>query len=103
MFDWLKRYRECGNPCKRCFNECPVEAIHPEGHINPNECISCLHCQVLYHHDRKCPVVIQRRVKREKSVAMGQSKADPTARSATTLLDRSQALPRANRVSDSID
>jgi NosR/NirI family transcriptional regulator, nitrous oxide reductase regulator len=103
MFDWLKRYRECGNPCKRCFNECPVEAIHPEGHINPNECISCLHCQVLYHHDRKCPVVIQRRVKREKSVAMGQSKADPTARSSTTLLDRSPALPRANRVSDSVD
>jgi NosR/NirI family transcriptional regulator, nitrous oxide reductase regulator len=72
MFDWLKRYRECGNPCLRCFNECPVEAIHPEGHINPNECISCLHCQVLYHHDRKCPVVIQRRVRREKHLAMGQ-------------------------------
>lgn len=72
MFDWLKRYRECGNPCQRCFNECPVEAIHPEGHINPNECISCLHCQVLYHHDRKCPVVIQRRVKREKLQAMSR-------------------------------
>src|SRR3546814_7142883 len=39
MFDWLKRYRECGNPCMRCYNECPVGAIHPEGHINPNECI----------------------------------------------------------------
>ena len=70
MFDWLKRYRECGNPCMRCYNECPVGAIHPEGHINPNECISCLHCQVLYHHDRKCPVVIQRRLKREKRAAM---------------------------------
>jgi len=70
MFDWLKRYRECGNPCMRCFNECPVEAIHPEGHINPNECISCLHCQVLYRHDRKCPVVIQKRLKREKRAAM---------------------------------
>jgi len=70
MFDWLKRYRECGNPCMRCFNECPVGAIHPEGHINPNECISCLHCQVLYHHDRKCPVVIQKRLKREKRAAM---------------------------------
>jgi NosR/NirI family nitrous oxide reductase transcriptional regulator len=70
MFDWLKRYRECGNPCMRCFNECPVGAIHPEGHINPNECISCLHCQVFYHHDRKCPVVIQRRLKREKRAAM---------------------------------
>ncbi|MEO8079706.1 MAG: 4Fe-4S binding protein [Caldimonas sp.] len=70
MFDWLKRYRECGNPCMRCFKECPVEAIHPEGHINPNECISCLHCQVLYHHDKKCPVRVQRRLKREKRSAM---------------------------------
>ena len=70
MFDWLRRYRECGNPCMRCFNECPVQAIHPEGHINPNECISCLHCQVLYHHDQKCPVMIQRRLTREKRAAM---------------------------------
>ncbi|MDZ5455234.1 4Fe-4S binding protein [Azohydromonas lata] len=70
MFDWLKRYRECGNPCMRCFKECPVEAIHPEGHINPNECISCLHCQVLYHHEHKCPVLIQRRLKRERRSAM---------------------------------
>lgn len=77
MFDWLKRYRECGNPCMRCFNECPVEAIHPEGHINPNECISCLHCQVLYHHDRKCPVMIQRRVKREKREGVTQPGAHP--------------------------
>jgi NosR/NirI family nitrous oxide reductase transcriptional regulator len=70
MFDWLRRYRECGNPCQRCANECPVQAIHPEGHINPNECIGCLHCQLLYHHDQKCPVVIQRRIKREKRTAL---------------------------------
>ena len=69
LFDWLRRYRECGNPCQRCANECPVQAIHPEGHINPNECIQCLHCQMLYHHDQKCPVVIQRRLKREKLAA----------------------------------
>jgi NosR/NirI family transcriptional regulator, nitrous oxide reductase regulator len=67
LFDWLRRYRECGNPCQRCSNECPVQAIHPEGHINPSECIQCLHCQMLYHHDHKCPVMIQRRLKREKS------------------------------------
>lgn len=72
MFNWLKRYRECGNPCMRCFKECPVEAIHPEGHINPNECISCLHCQVLYHSEQKCPVKIQRRLKREKREAFAQ-------------------------------
>jgi NosR/NirI family nitrous oxide reductase transcriptional regulator len=71
MFDWLRRYRECGSPCQRCANECPVQAIHPEGHINPNECIQCLHCQMLYHHDQKCPVMIQRRLKREKYVASG--------------------------------
>jgi NosR/NirI family nitrous oxide reductase transcriptional regulator len=69
MFDWLRRYRECGNPCQRCGNECPVQAIHPEGHINPNECIQCMHCQMLYHHDHKCPVMIQRRLKREKRMA----------------------------------
>jgi NosR/NirI family nitrous oxide reductase transcriptional regulator len=70
MFDWLRRYRECGNPCQRCANDCPVQAIHPEGHINPNECIQCLHCQMLYHHDRKCPVMIQKRLKREKAMAL---------------------------------
>ncbi|MCO5100681.1 MAG: NosR/NirI family protein [Burkholderiaceae bacterium] len=79
MFDWLRRYRECGNPCMRCYNECPVEAIHPEGHINPNECISCLHCQVLYHHDYKCPVRIQRRVKREKRQATSSPAASIVA------------------------
>jgi NosR/NirI family nitrous oxide reductase transcriptional regulator len=69
MFDWLRRYRECGSPCQRCGNECPVQAIHPEGHINPNECIQCLHCQMVYHHDQLCPVMIQRRLKREKHAA----------------------------------
>ena len=69
MFDWLRRYRECGNPCQRCGNECPVQAIHPEGYINPNECIQCMHCQMLYHHAYKCPVMIQRRLKREKRMA----------------------------------
>ncbi len=69
LFDWLRRYRECGNPCQRCANECPVQAIHPEGNINPNECIQCLNCQVLYHHDQKCPVMIQKRLKREKYAA----------------------------------
>ncbi len=70
MFDWLRRYRECGNPCQRCANECPVQSIHPEGHINPNECIQCLHCQMLYHHEYKCPVMIQRRLKRERRLAL---------------------------------
>ena len=70
MFDWLKRYRECGNPCQRCGKECMVGAIHPEGQINPNECHSCLHCQTLYHDDRRCPVMIQKRLKRERRQAL---------------------------------
>jgi NosR/NirI family nitrous oxide reductase transcriptional regulator len=69
MFDWLKRYRECGNPCQRCAIECPVQAIRPEGQINVNECIYCMHCQLLYWDDHKCPVMIQRRLKREKRLA----------------------------------
>lgn len=68
MFDWLKRYRECGNPCARCGNECMVQAIHPEGHINPNECHQCLHCQVLYQSETKCPRCIKKAAKRAKLI-----------------------------------
>ncbi len=69
MFDWLRRYKECGSPCGRCAFECPVNSIHPEGHINPNECIQCLHCQVLYHDDQLCPHMIQLRLKKERMAA----------------------------------
>jgi len=68
MFDWLKRYKECGSPCQICAKECFVQAIHPTGEINPNECLSCLHCQVLYQDKTKCPVCIKT-VKRRAKVA----------------------------------
>jgi len=70
MFEWLKRYPECGSPCQRCAKECPVDAIHPEGQINVNECIYCMHCQELYHDDHRCPHMIQVRLKREKFEAL---------------------------------
>lgn len=54
LFNWLKRYQECGNPCQKCAQDCPVEAIFPEGNINENECIQCLNCQVLYHDKSRC-------------------------------------------------
>lgn len=73
MFDWLKRYRECGNPCDTCANECPVQAIHPTGEINPNECVNCLHCQVLYQSDAKCPVIIKQLKRRAKASASTQA------------------------------
>ncbi len=73
MFDWLRRYKECGSPCQTCANECPVQAIHPTGEINPNECVDCLHCQVLYQSETKCPVVI-RQVKRRAKVGSAELK-----------------------------
>ncbi|NNL71959.1 MAG: regulatory protein NosR, partial [Silicimonas sp.] len=78
MFDWLKRYATCGSPCQTCANECPVEAIHPTGEINPNECINCLHCQVLYQSEAKCPVVI-RQLKRRASVGSAPAGDNPSA------------------------
>jgi NosR/NirI family nitrous oxide reductase transcriptional regulator len=70
MFSWLKRYKECGTPCQRCANECMVQAIHPEGNINVNECLYCLHCQVVYSDEHVCPVLIQKRLKRERREAL---------------------------------
>ncbi len=69
MFDWLRRYGECGSPCQTCANECPVQAIHPTGEINPNECVNCLHCQVLYQSEAKCPVVIKKLKRRARDRA----------------------------------
>ncbi len=66
LFDWLKRHKECGSPCQICANECEVQAIHPEGHINPNECHFCLDCQVTYWDEHKCPPMVQRRKRRER-------------------------------------
>jgi len=79
MFDWLKRYRECGSPCQRCAGECPVQAIRPEGQINVNECIYCMHCQLLYWDEHKCPVMIQRRLKRERRAAITSPSMRPAA------------------------
>lgn len=76
MFDWLKRYKECGSPCHRCAQECMVQAIHPEGDINPNECLYCLHCQTLYVDDHRCPVVIGKRERRERRAALSTKNSE---------------------------
>jgi transcriptional regulator of nitric oxide reductase len=54
MFEWLKRYRECGSECQICALHCTVQAIHPLGQINPNECIYCLQCQANYFDTELC-------------------------------------------------
>lgn len=76
-FEWLRRWAECGSPCQRCAKECPVQSIHPEGHINVNECIYCMHCQELYYDDHRCPHMIQVRLKREKFAAMSSPSMRP--------------------------
>ena len=80
LFDWLKRHKECGSPCQICANECEIGAIHPDGHINPNECHYCLDCQVTYWDDQKCPPMIQKRKKREKMARTDASDTKNNAR-----------------------
>jgi transcriptional regulator of nitric oxide reductase len=68
MFDWLRRRPQCGNECKICATHCTVQAIHPNGEINPNECIHCLSCQRFYYDKTNCPPLIvkeKRRLHRE--------------------------------------
>lgn len=65
MFEWLKRRWHCGRQCNICATKCPVQAIHPNGSINPNECIYCLNCQTIYYDDSVCPPLIDRRKRRE--------------------------------------
>jgi NosR/NirI family nitrous oxide reductase transcriptional regulator len=83
MFEWLKRWPTCGSPCHRCAKECPVQSIHPEGHINVNECIYCMHCQELYHDDQRCPHMIQRRLKRERHEALTSPSMRPGSKRTT--------------------
>jgi NosR/NirI family nitrous oxide reductase transcriptional regulator len=74
MNDWLKRYKDCGSPCQICATDCMVQAIRPEGQINPNECLQCLGCQTLYYDDSRCPVMVDRRKRTERRAALKKSK-----------------------------
>ncbi|MCK5425230.1 MAG: regulatory protein NosR, partial [Emcibacter sp.] len=60
MFNWLKRYRNCGDPCHICAQDCMVQAIDPKGNINPNECLHCMGCQQTYFDEKVCPVMIHK-------------------------------------------
>ncbi|WP_454911298.1 transcriptional regulator NosR [Stutzerimonas chloritidismutans] len=75
LFDWLKRRPECGSPCQLCAKECEIQAIHPDGHINHNECHYCLDCQMTYHNENKCPPLIlkNKRAKRGKKAPANPS------------------------------
>ena len=73
MFNWLKRYRNCGDPCQKCAQDCMVQAIDAQGNINPNECLYCLNCQQLYYDKDECPVVIHSLAKMQKAGGANKS------------------------------
>ncbi|MFG6158801.1 transcriptional regulator NosR [Halomonas sp. 1390] len=95
LFDWLKRHRnDCGSPCQICANECEVAAIHPDGHINANECHYCLDCQITYHDDQRCPPVIKRRKRYEKAARLAAGKGGVETHDPGTAGDRKlQRIP----------
>ncbi|MBM7073811.1 regulatory protein NosR [Shewanella sp. 202IG2-18] len=67
LFDWLKRRKECGQPCQTCAKECEIQAIYPNGEINMRECHYCLDCQVTYYDSEKCPPLKKMAYKRRKN------------------------------------
>ncbi|MCK0150473.1 NosR/NirI family protein [Marivita sp. S6314] len=60
IFDWLRRRPQCGRECRLCEQHCTVGAIDPLGKINPNECILCLRCQMIFHEPNTCTVLKRR-------------------------------------------
>lgn len=94
MFDWLKRYRNCGDPCHICAQDCMVQAITPLGDINPNECLHCLNCQVKYFDGNVCPVVILKNSK----AAKAQGAPAPALEEASALYRKPRRLGRSREI-----
>jgi transcriptional regulator of nitric oxide reductase len=82
MFEWLKRYRECGSECQVCARRCTVQAIHPLGQINPNECIYCLQCQANYFDRNVCWHLKKREERRKPRVAAPMQPAPASSKGA---------------------
>ncbi len=86
LFEWLKRRKQCGFECQLCAKRCTVQAIHPLGQINPNECIYCMQCQVIYWDDTTCPPLLLKKTGRGKK---------PTPATATPSASRPAERPAA--------
>lgn len=83
MFEWLKRRKQCGFECQLCAKKCMVGAIHPLGQINPNECLYCMHCQVIYWDDHTCPPLVLKREGRGKKASASKPQAVEVAGTTT--------------------
>jgi NosR/NirI family nitrous oxide reductase transcriptional regulator len=96
MFNWLRRYRNCGDPCHLCAQDCMVQAITPLGDINPNECLHCLNCQVKYFDATVCPVMI---LKKSKAGSSDPDAPDPqTLEGAKSLYRRPRRLGKSRTI-----
>jgi polyferredoxin len=73
VFDWLRRRVECGHPCQTCAHDCQIGAIKPTGEIIENECHYCLECQVTYWDEHRCPPMVRKRKRREKTHPQSQT------------------------------
>jgi len=90
MFNWLRRYRNCGDPCHICAQDCMVQAIDPKGNINPNECLHCLACQQTYFDKKICPVMIHKLSKAKKNKT--------PAKDGETILRKSRKLNQTREI-----
>jgi NosR/NirI family nitrous oxide reductase transcriptional regulator len=103
LFDWLKRRKQCGFECQLCAKRCPVQAIHPLGQINPNECVYCMQCQVIYWDDSTCPPLLLKKTGRGKKPAPRPAATvatPPASTVATPPAATMAAPPAAPRVTD---
>lgn len=107
MFNWLKRYRNCGDPCHVCATDCMVQAIDPLGNINPNECIHCMGCQQNYHDHKVCPVIIhqdarlKKRAKQAGKPITNLSASDDAAKPKKTRLNIPRRLNQDREIDSS--
>lgn len=85
IFDWLERRPQCGRECRLCEQKCTVGAIDPLGRINPNECVLCLRCQVIYNDEKTCPTLMRRaRARAAQAEMAARQKAKAQAEAAGT-------------------
>ncbi|MDH5184956.1 MAG: NosR/NirI family protein [Gammaproteobacteria bacterium] len=79
LVNWLRRRRECGNPCQICAAECEIQAISSRGEIQINECHYCLDCQVTYWDEHRCPPLVKRNKQLNDAAARKREKGQTSA------------------------